>query len=294
MSKLFTILIDLKDKDPFILKRSEEALEIFAQDLSIFEFPSSIEQYRQAIASQLNQENSTGISCENLQTFLLYCLTQVDIVLSEALTRFLSDPSEEIDQNSTPLTALDFLLQPFENQQIYIPRYQQYYVDVRLEKGETLVWRYQLGCGQDVDFFAIFCASMFRSIKPHTIASTNSVDDDDEDIILGNSIESSQPILSSPTLLERKLSGSLDNYIKLGNHRKISTTTKTSTQSVPLPLPATTINGSNQASSDSNIVIVSQSSAIQNWGRQIPTVKSLISSPTELSPHITGSFKAEK
>lgn len=302
---IFNILIDLKDSDPFILKRSQEALEIFAQDLSTFEFPSSIEQYRKALASQqLNEENLNIISCENLQIFLSYCFSQANIVLSEATARFLSDPSEEVlDQSITsPITALDFLLQPFENQQIYIPRNQQFYIDIKLEKGETLVWRYQLGSGQNIDFFAIFCESMFRSIKSHSNSTqihtnnnnnannnnTNDNNTSDDDCI--SELKESNLDPSSPSSLERKLSSSLDNFIKLGNHRKVLSSSS---------LKSTNTNISNveylhQISNDNSIYVISHSSPMFNWGHQIPSMKSILSSPTDLSLSLNGCFKAEK
>lgn len=213
---LYNIVLEIQDSDPVVIKRSQEALELFSRDLESYFLPPQIDAFRVALASQ------HSIPSNDIQEFLLYCFRNVDIVQSKAVAQFLWDPSEESPPSSPALSAIDFILQPLENQQIYIPQNQQFFIDVRLAKGEALVWRYQVGCGQEIDFFALCCPALFRSLKPHP--NTDTVDEicETKDI---NGIDATNSS-NSPKSYDHKLSLSLDEFIKSGQHRSIDKSQK--------------------------------------------------------------------
>lgn len=54
-------------------------------------------------------------------------------------------------------------------------RGKQFFVDFKIDKGQTLVWRFSIGCGFDVDFCALFRESQLkqRDAKSATLSSSN-------------------------------------------------------------------------------------------------------------------------
>jgi hypothetical protein len=277
---VFNIVLELGDSDPAIIKRSQEALELFARDLESFSFPPQIHSIREALSSksvrEAQNEDGMTISTQDIQAFLLHCFTNVEIVQSKAVAHFLWDSTAEATPSGRPpTTAIDFLLQPIENQQIYIPQHQQFFLDIKLEKGETLVWRYQVGCGQELDFFALSCDSMFRSIKhrPHVPSSSGESGNESADEV-NDHTEQDLPS-ASPEDFNQKLSESLDNFIASGSHRSI--------EKAPL--------AQNLLLHKVSIITASLSSAVGGWGRQVPFFSSVASTP--LSPS-TGCYQVQR
>lgn len=141
---LFNVVVDFKDGDPFVLKRTLEAFEVFADDLSGFSFPDDIKN-TQAILTKTsslldqNVKRSCPVSAIEVQNFLNHCLQDPGIVRSRALADFLWDPLLDGEGAhpplASPMTAIDFILQPFENQSVYIPRYEKRLI----EKQDRLV-----------------------------------------------------------------------------------------------------------------------------------------------------------
>lgn len=263
--EVYNIVLEIQDADPVVLKRSQEALELFARDLDSFTFPAEINESRVALATQ------QAVPSTNIQSFLLYCFQNVEIVHSKAVANFLWEPAEENVPSSPSPTAIDFILQPLENRQIYIPQNQQFFIDVRLEKGETLVWRYHVGCGQEIDFFAICCHALFRNVKQHpnhNLDTQNSIDKD-------NDAPDVEP--SSPKSYDVKLSESLDEFIKIGQHRSVDNSQKERPSSFP------------------NVSIVTATYAtlaLGSW-RYIPFMRSTASSQTKLPTPQTGCYQAQ-
>jgi hypothetical protein len=282
MTKIYNILIDLKEGDPFVIKRSQEALEIFARDVESFSFPEEIRESQTTLAFQPldmtdTNQKSKSISSQEIEQFLSYCFKDIHIVQSKALAHFLWDPTDSVqeEQQSPQMSAIDFILQPFENQRKYIPRNQNFHVDVKLEKGDILVWKYLVGCGQQIDFYVIFCDSVFRSLKIRP--KVDEIDSDSE--ATPSSIEISP---NSPTSLEQKLSGLLDNFIKSGAHKNQATKVLQEQQF-----------GSSNLS-EITVVVSSLPMTTKNWQSSsilpsiIPTMSSTLSTP------FTGSYEASR
>ena len=127
---LYNIVVDIKDGDPFVVKRTLEALEVFATDLEDYVFPDDIKNTQRLLSKpSLNmdktQKRVAPVTAVEIQYFLNYCLQDVSIVRSQALADFLWEESTEghgTIPSTSPVSAIDFILQPFENQSIYIPR----------------------------------------------------------------------------------------------------------------------------------------------------------------------------
>jgi hypothetical protein len=125
---LYNIVIDMKDGDPFVIKRTREALEVFACDVDSFTFPDDIKNTQAILTKPSLLTNETvKVAALDVQNFMNYCLQDEGIIRSVALANFLWE--EAIDGGSVeravsmnPVSAIDFILQPFENQSIYIPR----------------------------------------------------------------------------------------------------------------------------------------------------------------------------
>jgi hypothetical protein len=271
---LYNIVLELENSDPAIIKRSQEALELFARDLEPYSLPPDVSAWRSALAC--NNSTSETVSAEHIQKLLLYCFTHVDIVHSKAVAHFLWDSSEEMAPNPSPMTAIDFILQPLQDLQIYIPQHQQFFIDIRLDKGETLVWRYQVGCGQDVDFFALCCHSMFRSLKPHPfVAPLQSSDDENPRLDEDADIASDLPVSPSPA--DQKLKDALDNFIKERSHRLIE-----KIHSPDLQIQNISIITASCASASSG-----------SWNRSFPFLLSRTTASCELSGPVTGCYQAQ-
>lgn len=131
---LYNIVVDLKDGDPFVIKRTREALEVFASSVQNSSFPDDIKNTHALLSKPsllTNDKTDTAypVSALDIQNFINYCLQDVEIIRSVALADFLWE--EAIDGNigdkqafMNPVSAIDFILQPFENQSVYIPRYE--------------------------------------------------------------------------------------------------------------------------------------------------------------------------
>jgi hypothetical protein len=275
MSSVFNIVLELGDSDPAIIKRSEEALKLFARDLEPYSFPPLVHSIREALASS----EAGNVSNEDIQTFLLHCFTHVEIVHSKALAHFLWDSTADATptSESAPTTAIDFILQPIESQQIYVPQHQQFFLDIKLEKGETLVWRYQVGCGQEVDFFALSCDSMFRSIKPRPAVPSEITDKENEGSDDDLPVDEAQPEIPSPSPrdLDRRMSESLDHFIASGSHRLIAKSPQV--QNIQIH--------------NISLIASSQSLSEGGWRRQIPFFTS--AAPISRSSS-TGSYQAQR
>jgi hypothetical protein len=274
-NKLYNIVLELENSDPAIIKRSQEALELFARDLEPFSFPPEVNVWRSTLA--LNTSTNEAVSAENIQQFLLFCFTNVDIVHSKAVAHFLWDPSEDTKPDQSPISAIDFILQPLQNQQIYIPQHQQFFIDIRLDKGETLVWRYQVGCGQDVDFFALCCHSMFRSLKPHpSVAHLENSDDENPRLDEDSDVASDPPHF--PSSVDQKLKEVLDEFIKARNHRLVERSHTSDLQSQSISI----------------ITASCVSSSSGSWSRSFPFLLSRTTTAScELSAPITGCYQAQ-
>ncbi len=290
MTKIYNILIDLKEGDPFVIKRSHEALEIFARDVESFSFPEEIRESQTTLAfqpletcldrSNLNS-NQKSISSQEIEQFLSYCFKDIHIVQSKALAHFLWDPTDSVNiiqeqQQSPQMSAIDFILQPFENQRTYIPRNQSFSVDVKLEKGDIIVWKYWVGCGQQIDFYVIFCDSVFRSLKSRP--KLGEIDSESAESTPGSTEEVVYISPTSPKSLEQKLSGLLDNFIKSGAHKNL--TTKISEEQ------------SNNLS-EITVVVSNEEMTAKSWkGSLLPSILPTMSST--LSTTFTGSYEASK
>lgn len=82
------------------------------------------------------------------------------IVQSEVFSIFLWDFKDRIDEekasNRSATSAVEFLLQSSESKQLYIPRKAVHKLEFHLVESSTLVWRFCIQGGYDVDFSASF------------------------------------------------------------------------------------------------------------------------------------------
>ena len=187
MSAYFKIEFKIDDGDGYIVTRSVESLQSFAKDLlesqnkliqklsensirflhviierPILEFESSM-----SVTTSTN-ELELALDAQRLHALLTECLNNSEIIrgtpFSEFLWegRFMDAAVTAAHQKITsqcainPSSALDFLLQPFESTNIYIPCREYFFVDFSLPKGSSLVWRFQVGGGYDVGFGVLF------------------------------------------------------------------------------------------------------------------------------------------
>lgn len=72
-----------------------------------------------------------------------------------------------------PETAIDFLLQPFEYGQAYVPRRAEHAESIDVLRGESVVWKFEVMDHLDIDFSVTF--------RPHPVTSPRLPPKDDED-----------------------------------------------------------------------------------------------------------------
>jgi len=118
-----------------------------------------------ALSSHLRHDvgEKLVVTCPNLQECISHCLNDPEIVRCDWFRDFLSSsPTVEytnIDQLSItdPLSiAIEFLLQPFDSEVVYIPRRKCFFIDYTVRAGDVLVWRFSGGATTALAFTARF------------------------------------------------------------------------------------------------------------------------------------------
>jgi hypothetical protein len=66
--------------------------------------------------------------------------------------------------DSTPTSAIDFLMQPIESQLLRIERQDEYVMDYEITKNSTIVWRFSVGGAYDIEFSAYFIPNDLPSL----------------------------------------------------------------------------------------------------------------------------------
>lgn len=114
----------------------------------------------------------TTITCpsaEVVEAALTACLLCTNVVRSAAMGRFLHEDvayanleggentSIHVSSGSTStITATDFLLNPLETSELYVPARRSVSVDYVLNKGDSIHWRFAVAYGHGVDFMVLF------------------------------------------------------------------------------------------------------------------------------------------
>mmetsp|Transcript_24395 Transcript_24395/g.35832 ORF Transcript_24395/g.35832 Transcript_24395/m.35832 type:complete len:1001 (-) Transcript_24395:240-3242(-) len=188
MSHVYNIDLAFTDNssssdDSVQIRRSLEAIEVLLSSLTI-KLPDTLSNTADII-NRCSQTLQTGPapdtdrvgddcgvpSAEQVEDLLKFCLKEGEIVRSRSMEDFMWESvggADSAQNESSTLSAVDFILQPFESQTVYIPRCKQFFIDFKIDKGCTLVWRFSVGCGCDVDFCALFRESLFCKFKRRT------------------------------------------------------------------------------------------------------------------------------
>lgn len=91
-----------------------------------------------------------------------------------------------------PETAIDFLVQPFDYTNTYVPRRGAHTESIDVLRGESVVWKFEVLDSLDIDFSVVF--------RPHPVAvpSHNPGDDGDESSVMGEVPTTDDNMTSSP------------------------------------------------------------------------------------------------
>lgn len=108
-------------------------------------------------------QDKVVITCLSLQECISHCLRDPEIVRCDWFRSFLSSsPCAEIDQPSEkdPLsTAIEFVLQPFDSEVVFVPRRKCFFTCYTLRAGDVLVWRFSGGATSALAFTVRFQSS---------------------------------------------------------------------------------------------------------------------------------------
>jgi hypothetical protein len=141
---------------PFLLTKSVEDIRKLIKDVKLHYCCS--EWVQKHHFDECEEVMTTSL----IQSCISRCLAEPNTVHEEWFRDFLKCPPSNKDNtvsssSGLTLTALDFVLQPFENEVMYIPRRKLYFVDYVMEAvGDSLVWRYAFGASTGVGFKALF------------------------------------------------------------------------------------------------------------------------------------------
>jgi hypothetical protein len=108
-----------------------------------------------------NNAEEEELSISDVTQLVQFVLDSPDIVRCEPFSRFLSmednseapvDHDQQVKIGVSVSGAVDFLLQSVENRQIYVARKNSYFEDHYLANRSTLVWKFCISGGYDVEF----------------------------------------------------------------------------------------------------------------------------------------------
>jgi hypothetical protein len=104
-------------------------------------------------------------AAQALCAYMNSLLAAPQILSSSLLSGFLDEKSARAEggdalppSGGTAVTAIDFILQPFDEHQVFIPRRSEYSVEMAVLRGETVAWRFTVAADFDVEFSVEFCS----------------------------------------------------------------------------------------------------------------------------------------
>jgi hypothetical protein len=185
-----------------------------------------------------------------IESALAMCLPRTNVVRSAAMGRFLhEDVGYAVGTESTSLhhaipstvvTATDFLLNPLEISDLYIPARRCKFLDFTLNKNDSLHWRFAVAYGHGVEFMALF-----RAIDEAVLGDSSSISTDGQ--------------------LEAESKRLLDEYMQdlrvASQARLAARTTPADTNTSapvsvtvePISMPSTSVNTAPMGSTDKNV-----------------------------------------
>lgn len=197
--KLYKIEFRIGRSDCFVIHRSIELLQIFANELLedhsselsekssrflhvILDRPSlefEVSASSDAISTiHTSEELEMALDAQRLHSLLTECLMHSNIIRGSCFSNFLWESSSSSGDSSEvtsihTATALDFLLQPFDRLNFYIPSRKDQFYDFDLQKGSSLVWRFHVAGGYDVGFSVHF--KEYRVYKTKRISEPTTI-----------------------------------------------------------------------------------------------------------------------
>jgi hypothetical protein len=172
---LFTIAFSIDHDKVFVIRRSIESLQLFLQELletkPANESSLSNKFYSQ-ILSILYEKNDpkTQFDKHIVKSLIEECLSNPVVVQSNDFLDYLWEDDFEFFKTSSgtsfsenheiidtsPFSAIDFILDPVLQLETYIPRLQTHFYDYKVQKDETLVWSLKVEDKLDIDFSILF------------------------------------------------------------------------------------------------------------------------------------------
>jgi hypothetical protein len=121
---------------------------------------------------------TSPLALDSLQECLAHCLQDPAIVRCQWFQNFLS-PSLSFGENfalskSNPTTqACEFILQPFDNDVVYVPRRNSLCVDYTVPAGSFLVWKFTVGASTNLKFSIHFEKNTSESYETNNEVTIN-------------------------------------------------------------------------------------------------------------------------
>ena len=143
--------------DSYEVYRTHCAVQLFCQELLDLCDLSSL---LSTVCSKVVTSADSIDLIQELNTLFRLVLDSPVIVQSEVFSLFLWDSEDSLDHstqtNISSTSAVEFLLQSSVSQQLYIPRKAIHKLDFDLPEYATLVWRFCIQGGYDIEFSATF------------------------------------------------------------------------------------------------------------------------------------------
>jgi hypothetical protein len=237
-SSYINLLISTDGNNPSVLLRPVTRLYALCQGL-LDSFP--LHTLLRECCQQLLLGPSTeadGFTTSVVDELFELILEDSIIVRSEHFSSFLEDADDlvarvdEVKSVDSVAGAVDFLLQSVESRQLYVPRKSSYYEDFYLHDHSTIVWKFCISGGYDIEFSAIMKVqseqSKLQSFVPNEedrageIAALNvEIDNYDCDIEILKATRVCTPLTSSlvftqdGTCIEGSYTALTDGYCRL-------------------------------------------------------------------------------